>query len=243
MKIGVFSGSTQYAARFETPCQKIAIFADGVTQANIEDANITITMMDRSGQLKTITPKTRLGDLMEIAASNEGLVYWVKTATPSYQVRSTIELSNFGAIDIQGGYFQIQLDNAVSTTSWSLFAMEAEALTNSIIRYSPIWVAQNQYKNIELKDEYACALPVASIDELHITYANGRTNIFTADELKQIALENNELAVIRYNYTASNYEAIPGYNAFVVIGLKGAISVRVRCNAATTIYMIDDEQL
>lgn len=242
MKIATLSGQTTYQQRFETPAQKIVVVATGALMNDVFNTNVTITMMDRNGQLKTITPKTNLGDLMEIAASNEGFVHITKGAS-DYTIRGTIELSNFGAIDIQGGYFQIQLDNTVSTTSWNLYALETDDLTNVIIRYSPIWCAANQYKELQTGDSYAVCLPVAKIDELHLNYKNGRTAIFTVDELKAIAMETNELAQFRYNFTANVGEVTVGYNNYLCIGLSDVVSARVRCNAEATVYLVDDEQL
>jgi len=247
MKIGSFSGSTAYTARFETPCQKIAVVAVGDTVAHIEDATLTLNMMDRNGNLKTITPKTRLGDLMEIAASNEGCVNYIKNAS-TYDVRGTIELSNFGAIDIQGGYFSIQLDGCTASNSFDLYALEAKDLTNSIINYRPIWVAANQYKDVQAGDAYMLAVPVSTIDELHITHKGkdgepGRTNIYTLEELKAIAQETNEIAIARYNYTSSVYEMKNGFANFLCIGLSNVASVRVRCTAESNLYLVSDEQL
>ena len=113
------TGATSYTQRFECSAQKIGLVANGVQLSDIENAFLTIVLVDSMGQQKVITPRTSLGSLLEIAASNEGMVVvkenYSSGSLVSVDVKGTIELSNFGSVDLSGGYGQIQIDGAVST--------------------------------------------------------------------------------------------------------------------------------
>ena len=155
------TGATSYTQRFECSAQKIGLVMNGVQLSDIQGAYLTILLVDSNGQQKVITPRTKLADLMEIAASNEGMVYVKENysggSLASVDVKGTIELSNYGSVDLAGGYGQIQIDNAVSTSTFNIYGIDAAELTNMIIDYRPIWSAQNQYKETDVRDAYATA--------------------------------------------------------------------------------------
>ena len=135
------TGSTSYTQRFECSAAKIGIVATAAQKNDLLNTYVTILLVDSNGQQKVITPRTKLGDLLEIAASNEGLLQitdnYTSTTLSSYTYKGTIELSNFGAVDLAGGYGQIQLDGCVSTTSWNIYGIDNPQLTSMIIDYRP----------------------------------------------------------------------------------------------------------
>lgn len=239
------TGSNSYTQRFESSCQKIGFVCDGVLEADIMNSNITVSILDSSGKLTIVTPKTPLADLFEIAASNEGFVD-VKKIGSRFTIRASVELSNYGSIDLQGGNMQIQLDNCVATTIWNLYGIDSEDLTSVAIEYSPIWVASGQFKEIQLSEKYAICVPAASISELHLNYPNGRTGVFVADELKQIANEVNEIAFLYSGVDAGvtqGSEIVQGGKNWWCIGVKGCSSAKILTTAQATVYVIGDKFL
>lgn len=242
------TGATAYTQRFECSAQKIGIKANGVLRTDIDNSYITILLVDSMGQQKVITPRTKLADLLEIAASNEGMTQvkqnYTSGSISSYDVFGTIELSNYGSVDLSGGYGQIQLDGCVSTTTWNIFGIDAAELTNMIIDYRPIWSAQNQYKETDVRDAYAIAIPAANLVELQLSYNNGRTVIYKPDELKLIVSETNEIAEVIQNMDNKNAtDVIVGYKSLLCIGVKYCNSMRVQYTADTTFYKISNAVL
>ena len=130
------TGATSYTQRFECSANKIALAVEAAQRSDIDNSFVTILLVDAFGQQKVITPRTRLGDLMEIAASNEGFVEEKDTyssgSLSKVNVLGTIELSNYGSVDLAGGYGQIQVDGSVSTTKWDFYGVDSADLTNMI---------------------------------------------------------------------------------------------------------------
>ena len=62
------TGATSYTQRFECSANKIALAVEAAQRSDIDNSFVTILLVDAFGQQKVITPRTRLGDLMEIAA-------------------------------------------------------------------------------------------------------------------------------------------------------------------------------
>ena len=242
------TGATSYTQRFECSANKIALAVEAAQRSDIDSSFVTILLVDAFGQQKVITPRTRLGDLMEIAASNEGFIEEKDTyssgSLSKVNVLGTIELSNFGSVDLAGGYGQIQVDGAVSTTKWDFYGVDSADLTNMIIDYRPIWSAANQYKECDVRDAYAIAIPVSNLVELQMSYQNGRTLIFKPEELEAITNETNEIAELIQNYGGNGAtKVVAGHNALFCIGVKYVNSIRVQYTANTTFYKVSDAVL
>ena len=239
------TGATSYTQRFECSAQKLGIKANGVLKTDIENAYITILLVDSQGQQKVITPRTRLGDLMEIAASNTGMTQikqnYSSGSIASYDYMGTIELSNYGSVDLSGGYGQIQLDNCVSTSTFNLFGIDSQKLTKMIIDYRPLWSAANQYKETDINAAYAIAIPVSNLVELQLQYINGRTVIYKPDELKLICQEINEIAEVIQNIDNKGAtDVVVGFKNLFCIGVTDCVSMRVQYTADSTFYKISD---
>ena len=165
-------------------------------------------------------------------------------AISSNDYLATLELSNFGAVDLGGGYAQIQLDNCVTTTSWNIYGLDNANLTSMIIKYEPLWNAADQYKQVDLTDCYAVALPKANLIDVQLQFVNGRTIIYKPTELDAIVQEINELAEVEQNVANNGSSAIMvGSNKLYCIGVKNCVGMRVQYSQPTTFYKISDSIL
>ena len=239
------TGNTNYIQRFECSASKIVVKANVISLSDLEAIFATIVAVDRVGVQRVITPRTNLRDLLEIAASNEGLVKikvnYSSGSVASYDVLATLELSNFGAIDLAGGYGQIELDSCVTTSTFSFYGLDNPSLTQMIIKYEPIWAAQNQYKECDVNSAYAIAIPKANLVELQMQYSNGRTIIYKPSELDAIVQEINELAEVINNIgNTGASEVVVGSSKLYCLGVNDVVSIRVQYTQACTFYKISD---
>ena len=151
------TGASSYVERFQCSASKLGFqINESSNFGDWRNSYITVVVVDALGVQKVVTPRTKLSDLAEIAASNEGYIQ-VKRDFNSSDIQTvqythfTIELSNFGSIDLSGGYGQIQLDSCPTSAVFNIYGIDNPNITNMVIDYQPVWLAANQYKQIDVR--------------------------------------------------------------------------------------------
>lgn len=263
MRILNLSASTSGSAQIETPMSKIGFryscpiaSLPAASRVNgfealkvlVGNATIKLTKQTPSGQ-NVIVDTISVIDVAEMSSFNEGQIgiygnVFGGQASPalsdtSYQSYFTVDISNFGSLDINQNTKYI-LDYTTSDgLSVQVFAIDTPNLTDVFTNYVRNSFLANQVKEIDVTPFYALALNKANFIEMTCTYANGRSIVFSKEEVEQIV---NDIQPTKYSFNGITDSGVLG--KYLVCPIGDAIKVRItNGGSATDYYLMSNEQM
>lgn len=240
MKVGTFRGQTSYTTNpIESAVEKLVLNVKCKGLADLAKVKVTVNLNLNGAGTRTIIPSLPLSHLLEIAANNAGFVLVTPAGVNApdgealYFVKGTIELANQLAIDVSGGYVEVQLTDCAEYQEFNLNTLNNPTRSTSFIEYRTEFCNPDSTKEFSLDGAYQLCVP-KEVKQLDITFVNGANVVYTPEELEAIAFEHNELSVLSQIDPATGCGVLPGLVDFFPLGLNGAISARVLLSGVLT---------
>lgn len=263
MRILNLGASTSGTAQIETPMSKLGFryscpiaSIPVASQKNgfealkvmVGNATIKLTKQTPSGQ-NVIVDTISVIDVAEMSSFNEGQIgiygnLFGGTANPTtadstFQSYFTVDISNFGSLDINQNTKYILDYTTTDGLAIEVFAIDTPNLTDIFTNYVRNSFLANQVKEIDVTPYYALALNKANFVEMTCTYANGRSIVFSKSEVEQIV---NDLQPTKYSFNGITDSGVLG--KYLVCPIGDAIKVRItNSNTATDYYLMSNEQI
>ena len=191
-------------------------------------ANMKITAVAQGkNRARTLLQDIPIGDLLEIAASNEGCV----DADGFGIVQATIEFSERGALELDADTkLQVSVTGKPAGMNVYCYAIEHPNRVKEAILYETRTVNANDEKEFDVEDYHLIALP-GTLSTLELAYANGNTARYKPEELAHIVKDVNEVVAKWAGFIQT------GQSNFFVISIEPCTKVRVKFTAQSTIYL------
>lgn len=202
-----------------------ATFQDFQTAINTAGMTVSVTCQD-SDKHHTLIPEMPVGDLIELSAANEGCI----DADTLGVVLTTVELSERGSLNLGANAKTIvNIKNKPTGMVCQIFAVDVEHKVNDAIVYEQRAVIANNEKEFDIHDNTEIAL-TGSIQQLDLTYSDGRTIRYEAQELALITKDTNEIVA---NWGG---KIQGGSSKFHVIGVENCTTMKVKFTTDSVFY-------
>lgn len=197
-------------------------------------ANMKITLIAQGrDKHKTIFQEFPIGDLIEIAASNEGCV----DADSFGIIQSTIELSERGALQLDDDTKLIlSVTGKPTTMDVYIWAIDHPNRVTETMVYEIRTVLANNEKEYDVQDYTHIAIP-GTLTTIELRYANGNTVRYAPNELALIVKDTNEIVT---NWAG---QILTGHSNFYVISVEAVTTMKVQFSANAQLYLMKESML
>lgn len=250
MKILNGTGNVDYPDnQIETAVKKLVVKYTTADIANLNAVKVDVKLNNRIKGTQAILPSENLKTMLEIAAANEGFIHVVKVGG-NIVVIGSIELSNSGAIDVKDGYITVGLTGLQTADRIELFSQDDNVLTREFIAYEPVYFNANAAKEVLLGGAYQIAVPKATLFEMSVSFANGRTVTYSPEEIDLICDELNEMSIVDETQVVTTASVTGAKGALQVgswnyytFGFADAVSAKITLTGAGNVYLVKNKTL
>lgn len=228
----------------ETSSQKLVVCykpaaagADGL--AEFKAVKFEAQIQTPTGGTRPLVYPTKLSDLMEIAAANQGFVKRLSDGT----FKGTVELSNVGALDLGKDQISLSFMNLAVGATLKVNNLDSQHLTKCYIEYSPQNFQADAPKEVDVREFYQLCLPKAITTKVELKYPNGRNISLTPDELEAICDEINEMAMLTQSVEGDGFIVKPGATDFYCISVAEALTAKVSLSATGNCFFVRNSVL
>lgn len=203
---------------------------------DLVNATIEIEKQTSTAGGYAISPEIKFTDLLEIAAANEGCID-LRTNGSNFELRATVELSDFGAIEIrEQEFFKVKFAS-FGSVQFDVYTVDAHTTSPVHNVLKNFFVNANTPKSLEVPNSRWIAMPDASFKKIDVIDAAGRLVTYEKEELRQVCNEGNEIA------SNADGKIRPGYHNLLVLNVSDAQRVVITTTSSVNVYTLSYEAM
>lgn len=200
----------------------VVINGDGTNQV-LANETITLKLVTKSGQQRTLLNSIPLRDLLRVEAQRgEGYFerrYDAVNTTIVEYARGSFPLAadvGVGPHLENGDYLALTMSGMETTATYVIYGIECPATTNVATSYDQFNCPQNQKTvSYDLSNYEVIAIPAPAVwDRIDFDFDNGNTTSVLPEELYEIGRMNNDVTAGDSTLFEFNALAYEGYIAF-----------------------------
>lgn len=248
MKITQFKGSMENINVFKPVCGFLV-------NKVLKGSKIRVRMIDsENGSTVEVIPSLPIEMLMEFSTYGEGSFLTMKDSTNEY-LSGFIKISDDAVALSNSRYLSVDITQPKSDGALTeLYGFEStDVPVNFFYRYNSLYVGAGELtKSFQKGDHEVLAIPIsleslseAQLDEVQLYTKNGTSPVYTIEELRFMALQNNDIVKVHFESDASKIS--DGSRAqWCIIDLEDVVSFDIKLKAnpkGMNIVLVDSKDV